>query len=209
MTNPKVDSFFETATQWPAELQRLRSILQDTPLTEEFKWRGPCYTFDGGNVLILGEFKDGCRVTFFKGALLEDPDGLLGEIGDNSHAGRLLRFTDVDEIDRAEPALRDFVQQGIAAEEAGLKVEEPERGEARAPRRAGRGVRRGGRPTGRLGGSDAGAAAGLRPPLRRRQEVGDPNRADREAHPEDLRGQGDARPLGRWAPRRQSDQLCR
>ncbi len=133
MTNPKVDSFFETATQWPAELQRLRSILQDTPLTEEFKWRGPCYTFDGGNVLILGEFKDGCRVTFFKGALLEDPDGLLGEIGDNSHAGRLLRFTDVDEIDRAEPALRDFVQQGIAAEEAGLKVEEPERGELELP----------------------------------------------------------------------------
>jgi len=133
MTNPKVDSYFETATQWPAELQRLRSILQDTPLTEEFKWRGPCYTFAGGNVLILGEFKDGCRVTFFKGALLEDPDGLLGDIGDNSHAGRLLRFTDVDEIDRAEPALRDFVQQGIAAEEAGLKVEEPERGELELP----------------------------------------------------------------------------
>jgi uncharacterized protein YdeI (YjbR/CyaY-like superfamily) len=133
MTNPKVDSFFETATQWPGELQRLRSILQDTPLTVEFKWRGPCYTFDGGNILILGEFKDGCRVTFFKGALLEDPDGLLGEVGENSHAGRLLRFTDVDEIDRAEAALRNFIEQLIAAEKAGLKVERPERGELELP----------------------------------------------------------------------------
>jgi len=129
----EVDSFFETATQWPAELQRLRSILRDTPLTEEFKWRGPCYTFDGGNILILGEFKDGCRVTFFQGALLEDAKGLLGEIGENSHAGRLLRFTDVDEIDRAEPALRDFIEQLIAAEKAGLKVEEPERAELDLP----------------------------------------------------------------------------
>jgi uncharacterized protein YdeI (YjbR/CyaY-like superfamily) len=123
MTNPEVDSFFETATQWPAELARLRSILQDTPLTEDFKWRGPCYTFDGGNVLILGEFKDGCRVTFFKGALLEDPDGLLDRVGENSQAARLLRFTDVDEIEGAETALRGFVQQAIAAEEAGLKVD--------------------------------------------------------------------------------------
>jgi uncharacterized protein YdeI (YjbR/CyaY-like superfamily) len=133
MTNAKVDSYYETATQWPAELQRLRSILQDTPLAEDFKWRGPCYTYDGGNVLILGEFKDGCRVTFFKGALLEDPDGLLDRPGENSQAARLLRFTDVDEIDRAEPALRGFVQQAIAAEEAGLKVEVAERPELELP----------------------------------------------------------------------------
>ncbi len=127
MTNPKVDAYFETATQWPAELQRLRSILQDTPLTEDFKWRQPCYTHDGGNILILGEFKDGCRVTFFKGALVEDPDGLLELLGQDSRAARILRFTSVDEIDRVEAAFRGLVEQAMAVEESGLDVEVPER----------------------------------------------------------------------------------
>ena len=131
MTDPKVDAFFDAATQWPAELQRLRQILAATPLGEAFKWRQPCYTYDGANVLILGEFKDGCRVTFFKGALLEDPDGLLEPVGENSNAGRVLKYSDVDDIDEA--AFLGFVDQAIAVEEAGLKVEAPEREELDLP----------------------------------------------------------------------------
>ena len=131
MTNPKVDSFIEQATLWPAELQRLRTILLDTRLTEELKWRQPCYSFDGANVVILGEFKDGCRMTFFKGALLEDPEGLLDLPGENSHVGRILRFTDVDAIDEA--AVRDFVRQGIEIEEAGLQVDTEDRPELDLP----------------------------------------------------------------------------
>jgi uncharacterized protein YdeI (YjbR/CyaY-like superfamily) len=131
MTNAEVDAYFDTATQWPAELQRLRTILADTPLTEDFKWRAPCYTFEDGNVLILGEYKDGCRVTFFKGALLKDPDGLLEPVGDNSHAGRVLKYTDVDAIDEA--AVRDFVRQGIEIEAQGLEVDMGERPDVELP----------------------------------------------------------------------------
>jgi uncharacterized protein YdeI (YjbR/CyaY-like superfamily) len=131
MTDPKVDEFFETATQWPAELQRLRTILADTPLVEALKWRQPCYTLDGGNVLILGEFKDGCRVMFFKGALLDDPDGRLDRVGENAQAARILRYTDVDDID--EPVLLGFVDQAIRNEQAGLKVEVDERPELALP----------------------------------------------------------------------------
>jgi uncharacterized protein YdeI (YjbR/CyaY-like superfamily) len=131
MTNPKVDSFFAEATQWPAELQQLRTILRDTPLTEELKWRQPCYSYDGGNVVILGEFKDGCRMTFFKGALLKDPDGLLDLPGENSHVGRILRFTDADSID--ESVVRGFVQQGIEIEKAGLQVDTEDRPDVDLP----------------------------------------------------------------------------
>jgi uncharacterized protein YdeI (YjbR/CyaY-like superfamily) len=131
MTNPKVDEYFENAAQWPAELQRLRSILADTPLTEDFKWRAPCYTHGGGNILILGEYKDGCRVLFFKGALLDDPDGLLERVGENSQAGRVLKYLDVDDIDAA--ALRAFIDQAIANEEAGIEVDIGERPELDLP----------------------------------------------------------------------------
>jgi uncharacterized protein YdeI (YjbR/CyaY-like superfamily) len=123
-TNPKVEKFFDEATQWPAELQRLRTILRDTPLTEDFKWRAPTYTYDDANILILGEYKDGCRVMFFEGALLEDPEGLLSAPGERSQHQRLLRYTDVDDID--EGVLRGFIDQSIANHEAGRKVEPTE-----------------------------------------------------------------------------------
>jgi uncharacterized protein YdeI (YjbR/CyaY-like superfamily) len=131
MTNPEVDDYFETATQWPAELQQVRKLLAGTTLVEDYKWRQPCYTHEGANVLILGTFKDGCRVTFFKGALLEDPKGLLEPVGENSNAGRVLKYTDVDQID--EKALLGFIQQAIAVEDAGLSVEPAEREEPDLP----------------------------------------------------------------------------
>ena len=41
--NPKVNFFFEKATQWQAEYEQLRTILLDCDLTEELKWGCPCY----------------------------------------------------------------------------------------------------------------------------------------------------------------------
>src|ERR1700679_1833501 len=43
--NPKVDAFIADAKKWQEEFKKLRSILLDSELTEEFKWGGPCYTF--------------------------------------------------------------------------------------------------------------------------------------------------------------------
>ena len=49
-TNPKVDAFIANAKKWQEELKKLRAILLDSELTEEFKWSQPCYTFQGKNV---------------------------------------------------------------------------------------------------------------------------------------------------------------
>lgn len=121
MTNPKVDAYFDGATKWSAELQRLRQILLASPLEEDFKWRAPCYTYEGTNVLILGEYKDGCRAMFFEGVLLDDPDGLLHDVGERSRSQRALKYTDVDDID--EPALLGFIEQSIENHKAGRKVD--------------------------------------------------------------------------------------
>lgn len=48
--NPRVEAFFAEAKQWREELSALRAILLGCPVTEEFKWRSPCYTVQGGNV---------------------------------------------------------------------------------------------------------------------------------------------------------------
>jgi len=55
--NPKVDAFIANAKRWQEELKKLRAILLDSELTEEVKWRVPCYTFQGKNVLFIGRFK--------------------------------------------------------------------------------------------------------------------------------------------------------
>lgn len=72
-----VDEYVDAQTTWKDEIRRLREILQATPLTEEVKWGGPCYTYKGKNVVGLGSFKSYFGLWFHQGALLSDPDGVL------------------------------------------------------------------------------------------------------------------------------------
>ena len=65
--NLKVDGFFRRAKKWQEELKALRTILLDCRLSEELKWGKPCYTFQNGNVIILGGFKESCVLSFVKG----------------------------------------------------------------------------------------------------------------------------------------------
>ena len=75
--NPKVDVFFRKAKKWREELEKLRTIVLECQLTEEFKWYQPCYTFENNNVVIISGFKEYCALNFFKGALLKDTHGIL------------------------------------------------------------------------------------------------------------------------------------
>lgn len=123
--DPKVESFFAEAKNWPEELAALRAILRACPLTEEFKWRGPVYTADDGNVAIVWGFKDFCALGFFKGVLLKDPEGILVPPGDNSRSVRMAKFTSVADIAAMEAILKDYIREAIEVEKAGLKVAFP------------------------------------------------------------------------------------
>ena len=123
MSDPAVDAYFETAESWQAELRALRRILLDLDLDEALKWRQPCYAAEGDNIAIIGGRKASCVVTFFRGALLTDPDGVLVAPGPNSRSGRLLSFTSVAEVHAAEPRIRAFVAESIAHRQAGTTIE--------------------------------------------------------------------------------------
>ena len=122
-TNPQVDDHLRTVDQWQAELEQLRAIVLTCPLTEQFKWRQPCYVFEKSNVVILSGFKEYCALSFFKGALLKDPHGLLVAPGENSQSSRIIKFTNVQEIIEMEEILRAYIDEAIEVEKAGLKVE--------------------------------------------------------------------------------------
>jgi uncharacterized protein YdeI (YjbR/CyaY-like superfamily) len=117
-----VDGYLRKAKKWQAEMEKLRRISLGCGLTEELKWGKPCYTFQKSNIVIIQGFKESCALLFCKGALLNDPNGILEKPGENTQAARRIRFIKVREIVEMEPILKAYIYEAIAAEKAGLEV---------------------------------------------------------------------------------------
>ena len=120
--NPKVDVYLSKAKKWQEEFEKLRMIVLDCQLTEELKWGDPCYTFQKSNIVLIHGFKEYCALLFFKGALLNDANGILIQQTENVQAARQIRFTNVREIVEMEPILKAYIHEAIEVEKAGLKV---------------------------------------------------------------------------------------
>ncbi len=120
--DPQVAEYIEGMGAWRAELEAVRPVLLGAGLDEEFKWRKPCYTHAGSNIVIFQPFKELCALLFFKGALLEDPDGALREQGENTRSALRLEFRSVADVTAAEKTIGALVKDAIAVEQAGLSV---------------------------------------------------------------------------------------
>ena len=139
LMNPQVDAYIAEGCMrcplgatpqckvhaWTEELETLRSLLLASGLTEERKWGVPVYTLDGANVVNMGALKNSVDLGFFKGALLKDPHQLLVKAGENTHVARQFRFTSLEQIKELAPHIEAYLQEAIANEKAGLKVEKP------------------------------------------------------------------------------------
>ena len=121
--NPKADFFFNKADKWRAEYEKLRMIVLDCELMEEVKWGKPCYTLDGSNVVLIHGFKEYCALLFHKGALLQDPEGILIQQTPNVQSARQIRFTTLQQIIEMEPIVSAYIFEAIDVEKAGLQVE--------------------------------------------------------------------------------------
>jgi uncharacterized protein YdeI (YjbR/CyaY-like superfamily) len=131
--NPKVDFFFDKASKWQKEYEKLRTIILDCGLTEELKWGNPCYTFEDNNIILIHGFKEYCAVLFFKGALLSDANKILIQQTENVQSARQVRFTNVKEIVEMEKILKAYIYEAIEVEKAGLKVKLKKTSEFKIP----------------------------------------------------------------------------
>lgn len=120
--NPKVDWYFSKNENWEKEINKLRTIILDCGLTEELKWGCPCYTYEGSNIVLIHVFKEYCAVLFFKGALLNDANGILVQQTENVQSARQMRFTNSKGILKLEKILKAYIYEAIEVEKAGLKV---------------------------------------------------------------------------------------
>jgi len=120
--NPKVDAYISKLKQWREETEKLRAIVLACPVTEELKWGVPCYTFDDKNVVLIHGFKEYCAILFVKGALLDDPKGILIQQTENVQSARQVRFTSLQDIVKLQAVLKTYIRAAIEVEKAGLKV---------------------------------------------------------------------------------------
>ena len=100
-------------------LARLRKLILDAApgITEEWKW-GTAVWSQKGLVCSVGAFKDHMKLNFFKGASLEDPQGLFNA-GLDAKATRAIDFSQGDDIN--EPALKDLIRAAVAYNLSGGK----------------------------------------------------------------------------------------
>jgi hypothetical protein len=115
----RIDAKIAELGDWRGEtLAKVRGIIKeaDPEVVEEWKWAKatspgtPVWSHDGG--ICTGEtYKNVVKLTFFKGASLDDPSGLFN----SSLEGKVRRAIDIkedDEID--EDALKDLVREAVA-----------------------------------------------------------------------------------------------
>ena len=131
--NPKVDTYLSELQKWKQELEQLRAIVLDCGLVEELKWGTPCYMFQKSNIILLGAFKDFCIISFLKGALLGDTEGILTKMGENTQAARVVKFTSVKEIKKLKAILKTYIFEAVEIEKAGLKIEPKKQSEYTIP----------------------------------------------------------------------------
>lgn len=132
--NPRVDEFMERQGKWRDEFGKLRRIVLESGLDEEFKWGHPCYTSGGKNIVLIHGFKEYCALLFFKGSLMADPHGILVQQTENVQAARQIRFTGMDEISRLEPFLASYVDAAVEIERSGRKIRHKDTDEYEVPR---------------------------------------------------------------------------
>jgi hypothetical protein len=114
-----IDARIEELGDWRGEtLARIRGLVKeaDPEVVEEWKWRGvPTWYHDG--IVCTGEtYKSAVKMTFAKGASLEDPAGLFNSSLEGN-VRRAIDFHEGDEID--EEALKALIREAVELNTSG------------------------------------------------------------------------------------------
>ncbi len=120
MTTPseQIDARIRELGDWRGEtLARIRALIKQAvpEVVEEWKWRGVPVWYSAGMICTGETYKDKVKLTFAKGASLDDPSGLFN----SSLDGNVRRAIDIhegEEID--EKALATLIGEAVALNES-------------------------------------------------------------------------------------------
>jgi hypothetical protein len=100
-------------------LARLRALVRaaDPGMVEEWKWSTPVWSHDG--IVCTGEtYKKAVKMTFAKGAALDDPSGLFNSSLEGN-TRRAIDFHEGDKLD--EKALKALIRAAVALNQASAR----------------------------------------------------------------------------------------
>ena len=109
-----IDARIEELGDWRGEmLARIRALIKeaDPEVVEEWKWRGVPTWYHAGMICTGETYKEVVKMTFAKGASLEDPSGLFNSSLEGN-TRRAIDFHQGDEID--EEALKALIRAAVA-----------------------------------------------------------------------------------------------
>jgi len=122
-----IDERIKELGDWRGKmLAKVRDIIHaaDPEILEEWKWRGTPIWSHGGIVCTGETYKNVVKMTFAKGAALEDPSGLFN----SSLEGNARRAIDIHEGDKVdEAALKDLIRAAVALNLKGKSKPKPRR----------------------------------------------------------------------------------
>src|SRR5881296_878561 len=129
-----IDARIKELSDWRGKtLARVRSLIReaDPEVVEEWKWRGvPVWEHAG--IICTGEtYKAAVKLTFAKGASLEDPSGLFNSSLEGN-TRRAIDFHEGDKID--EKALKALIRAAVALNTSARAAARPVRSQKRAKR---------------------------------------------------------------------------
>jgi hypothetical protein len=108
-----IDARIEELGDWRGEtLARVRGLIKqaDPEVVEEWKWRGVPVWYHGGMICTGESYKKAVKVTFAKGASVEDPAGLFNSSLEGN-TRRAIDFHEGDEIE--EKAFKALVRAAV------------------------------------------------------------------------------------------------
>lgn len=117
-----IDARIEELADWRGELLcRIRRVIKeaDPDVVEEWKWRGVPVWSDGGMICTGETYRNKLKITFAKGAALEDPKGLFNASLDGS-TRRAIDLREGDEVD--ERAFASLVRAAAALDASRAKA---------------------------------------------------------------------------------------
>ena len=116
--NPEVDKFL-TEKKHPLsyEINEVRHIILETDdrVKETIKWSSPTFMYKGNIASFFMNAKKLVSLMFHKGAAIKDDSGLLE--GEGKEA-RLVRFTDLADIEKKKDALQEIIREWIRMKDA-------------------------------------------------------------------------------------------
>jgi hypothetical protein len=116
-----IDQRIDDLADWRGQtLSRLRTLVKQAApdVVEEWKWRGVPVWYDHGMICTGESYKSVVKMTFAKGAALEDPTGLFNSSLDGN-TRRAIDFHEGEKVD--EKALKALVRAAVTLNKSNAK----------------------------------------------------------------------------------------